>query len=158
MRIAVSSQNYRTITGHAGKTRRFLIYDVQPQQEPRELERLDLPKEMSLHEYHGNDHPLFNAGIDAVLTASAGENFVNRLGRRGIQVMTTSESDIAAALSALSAGTPLPAAAPHDHDHGHDHDGSDGQGQGHGHSHGHGHGRGRARGTTEVSPPESGTE
>ena len=28
MRIGVTSQNFRTITGHAGKTRRFLIYDV----------------------------------------------------------------------------------------------------------------------------------
>ncbi len=154
MHIAISSQNYRTITGHAGKTRRFLIYDVQPGQEPRELERLDLPKEMSLHEYHGDDHPLFNAGVDAVLTASAGQNFVNRLGRRGIQVLTTSESDIAAALSALSSGAPLPAAAPHEH--GHDHHG--GQGQGHGHGHGAGGGQGRARGTAVVGMPTDMTD
>ncbi len=27
MRIGVTSQNFRTITGHAGKTRRFLIFE-----------------------------------------------------------------------------------------------------------------------------------
>ncbi|MEW8693532.1 MAG: nitrogen fixation protein, partial [Candidatus Thiodiazotropha endolucinida] len=27
MKIAVTSQNFRTITQHAGKTRRFLIYE-----------------------------------------------------------------------------------------------------------------------------------
>jgi hypothetical protein len=28
MRIGVTSQNFRTITGHAGKTRRFLVYQA----------------------------------------------------------------------------------------------------------------------------------
>ena len=28
MRIAVTSQNFRTVTGHAGKARRFLVFDV----------------------------------------------------------------------------------------------------------------------------------
>jgi len=27
MRIGVTSQNFRTITGHAGKTRRFLVFE-----------------------------------------------------------------------------------------------------------------------------------
>ena len=46
MKIGVGSQNFRTITGHAGKTRRFLIYEA-GQAGIREIERLDLPKEMS---------------------------------------------------------------------------------------------------------------
>jgi hypothetical protein len=44
MRIAVSSQNFRTITGHAGKSRRFIVYHAKPGETPQELERLDLPK------------------------------------------------------------------------------------------------------------------
>jgi predicted Fe-Mo cluster-binding NifX family protein len=113
MRIGVTSQNFRTITGHAGKTRRFLVYEADGETEPREVERLDLPREMSLHEYHGDDHPIY--GLDAVITASCGSGFVQRLGRRGVKVVATSEQDPAAAAAALAAGRPLPAADPHDH-------------------------------------------
>ncbi|WP_295888490.1 NifB/NifX family molybdenum-iron cluster-binding protein [uncultured Thiohalocapsa sp.] len=135
MRIAVSSQNFRSITGHAGKSRRFIVYNMEPGQAPVEVDRLDLPKEMSLHEYHGDDHPLFGLGLDAVLTGSAGAGFMQRLGRRGIRVIATAETDIDRALSALAKGESLPEAPPHDH----------GNGGGHGHGHGHGHGAGGGR-------------
>lgn len=115
MRIAVSSQNFRTITGHAGKTRRFLIYSIAAGSEPSEVERLDLPKDLTLHEYHGPDHPLYQRQLDAVLTASAGEKFIERMNRHGIEVITTAESDIQAALQAIAAGEPLPPAKPHAH-------------------------------------------
>ena len=115
MRIAVTSQNFRSITGHAGKSRRFIVYEVAPGGEPSEVDRLDLPKEMSLHEYHGDDHPLYQLGLDAVVTGSAGAGFVQRMGRHGIKVLATSETDIASALARVSAGEPLPAAAPHAH-------------------------------------------
>ena len=131
MRIAVSSQNFRSITGHAGKSRRFIVYELAPGQAPAEIERLDLPKELSMHEYHGDDHPLLTRNLDAVITGSAGAGFVQRLGRRGIRVLATAETDIDAALTALANGEPLPAAAPHEHEAGHEH--------GHGHGHGHGH-------------------
>ena len=122
MRIAVTSQNFRSITGHAGKSRRFIVYEVAAGTQPAELERLDLPKEMSLHEYHGDDHPLFGLGLDAILTGGAGDRFNQRMARQGIQVLATGETDIEAALNALAAGQPLPSAAPHEHEHGHDHD------------------------------------
>lgn len=115
MRIAVTSQNFKTITGHAGKSRRFLIYDLEPGTDPIEVERLDLPKEMSLHEYHGLDHPLYQHQLNAVLTGGAGENFIQRMARDGIQVFTTSETDIAAAINAIANGDDLPPAAPHEH-------------------------------------------
>jgi predicted Fe-Mo cluster-binding NifX family protein len=126
MRIAVSTQNFRTITGHAGKSRRFIVYNAEPGQAPEELERLDLPKEMSLHEYHGDDHPLFALALDAVITGSAGAGFVQRLGRRGIRVIATAETDIQRAVTAAARGELLPEAPPHEH----------GDGGGHGHGHG----------------------
>jgi predicted Fe-Mo cluster-binding NifX family protein len=122
-RIAVTSQNFRTITGHAGKTRRFIIFETDPEGHPQEVERLDLPMEMSLHDYHGDDHPLFQLGLAAVVTQGAGGGFVQRMARHGIQVHTTSASDPVAAVTALIRGEPLPAAAPHVHDHGHGHGG-----------------------------------
>jgi predicted Fe-Mo cluster-binding NifX family protein len=137
MRVAVSSQNFRSITGHAGKSRRFIVYDLVPGQTPQEIGRLDLPKEQSLHEYHGDDHPLFRQGLDTVITGSAGAGFVQRMGRQGIRVLATAETDIERALTAVANGEALPAAAPHAH--GHDDE----------HRHGHGHGGGR-----RVPPPK----
>lgn len=114
MRIGITSQNFRTITGHAGKTRRFLVYEATGTEPPREAERLDLPREMSLHEYRGNDHPLY--GLDALVTAGCGAGFTQRLARNGVRVVVTSETDPATAAAAVAAGRHLPPAAPQEHD------------------------------------------
>ena len=115
MKIGITSQNFRTITGHAGKTRRFLIFAGEPGGEPRELDRWDLPREMSMHEFRGTDHPLF--GLDVLITGGAGQGFVNRLGMQGVQVLTTAETDPLTAVRKVLAGEPLPPAAPHQHHH-----------------------------------------
>ena len=122
MRIAITSQNFKTITGHAGKTRRFLVYETDGQGLPTEVERLDLPSEMSLHTYHGEDHPLFLSGLEVLITQGAGQEFVQRLSRHGIRVLVTSESDPVQAASRVAAGVPLAPGLPHDHDHGHEQD------------------------------------
>ncbi|MGA7981653.1 MAG: NifB/NifX family molybdenum-iron cluster-binding protein [Chromatiaceae bacterium] len=113
MRIGVTSQNFRTITGHAGKARRFLIFQTEGAGGPRETGRLDLPKEMSLHEYHGPDHPVY--AFDVVITAGCGAGFAQRLASRGVTVVTTSEPDPLTAVAAVAAERPLPPAAPHAH-------------------------------------------
>jgi len=92
MRIAVTSQNFRTITGHAGKTRRFLIYEGVPGLTPKEVKRLDLPKEMSIHETPANAmHPLDSVQI--LITGGCGEGFYHKMARRGVQVVATEEED-----------------------------------------------------------------
>jgi len=113
MRIGITSQNFRTITGHAGKTRRFLVYEAEGDEAPREAERIDLPKEMSLHEYHGPDHPIY--GLDVVITATCGQGFTQRLAKHGVRVVTTAETDPVTAAAAVAAGRPLPSAEPHGH-------------------------------------------
>ncbi|SDW26252.1 NifB/NifX family molybdenum-iron cluster-binding protein [Thiocapsa roseopersicina] len=118
MRIAVTSQNFRTITGHAGKSRRFIVYEANADGNPTEVDRLDLPMELSLHDYHGDDHPLFELKLNGIVTQGAGTGFLQRMARHGIQVYTTSATDPLQAVSAILAGQPLPAAAPHTHDHG----------------------------------------
>ncbi len=126
MKIAVSSQNFRTVTAHAGKARRFIVFDLATPCTPREVERLDLPRELALHEYRGLDHPLF--AMDAVITGGAGDGFVRRLGARGIEVVLTGETDPLQAVHDYVAGIVKPP-LPHEHDHGH----------GHAHAHGHAH-------------------
>lgn len=115
MRVAISSQNFRTITSHAGKSRRFLIYEVDREGPPNEVDRLDLPKGMALHDFHGDDHPLFLSELDAIVTGGAGAGFIQRMARRGIQVFATSETDPLAALRAIASGQPLPPPMPHEH-------------------------------------------
>ena len=113
MKIGITSQNFRTITGHAGKTRRFLVYQADGPKHIEELERIDLPKAMSLHEYHGEDHPLFD--LDVLLTAGCGDNFQQRMHARQVTVVTTSETDPMTVLQKYLTGSPLQPAAPHEH-------------------------------------------
>lgn len=114
MLIAVASQNFRTVTGHAGKTRRFLVFDAAPCRPPQEVDRLDLPKEMSIHEFKEDGaHPLDKVSV--VIAGSAGPGFLNRMAARGVVAITTSETDPVTAIKNYLAGSLAPA-APHDHD------------------------------------------
>lgn len=113
MRIGICSQNFRTITGHAGKTRRFIVFEVLANGEVEETERLDMPKAMALHEFRGNEHPLFD--LDVIVTASCGEGFIRRLAAHGVAVVATSESDPMTAATALAHNQTLPAPSPHEH-------------------------------------------
>ena len=113
MKIAVTSQNFRTITGHAGKTRRFIIYETDADGNPTEVERLDLPKEMSIHAWPGGPHPIDVA--DVLITGGCGDGFVRNMASRGIRVIRTSESDPVTAVKAVIDGQQLPEAEPHAH-------------------------------------------
>jgi predicted Fe-Mo cluster-binding NifX family protein len=91
-RIAVTSQNFRTITPHAGRTRRFLVYQGASGGTPELVDRLDLPKEQALHDWGNKDgHPVFE--MDAVLCGSCGRNFVAKLAKRGVDALPTDETD-----------------------------------------------------------------
>lgn len=108
MKIAVTSQNFRTVTGHAGRARRFLVYDAEPDAEPVEVERLDLPKELAMHDFHGGGpHPV--DAFDVILSGGFGEGFARRLAARGVIAAITPETDPVAAVKAyladLAAGT-----------------------------------------------------
>ena len=114
MKIAVTSQNFRTVTGHAGKTRRFLIYEAAPGKEPVEADRLDLPKEMAFHEFRGEGpHPV--DGVDVIVTAGCGAGFPGRMAARGIRVRVTGETDPIDAARAVARDEPLSPPQGHDH-------------------------------------------
>ncbi|MGC2781374.1 MAG: NifB/NifX family molybdenum-iron cluster-binding protein [Bradyrhizobium sp.] len=110
MLVAIASQNFRTVTSHAGMTRRFMIFEVQPDREPEEINRLDLPRGQSIHEHAGNDpHPLDY--VDVVIAGSAGPGFVDRMASHGVKAVATAETDPVQAIAKFLAGTlppPLP--------------------------------------------------
>ncbi|MGF1658625.1 MAG: NifB/NifX family molybdenum-iron cluster-binding protein [Rubrimonas sp.] len=117
MRIAVASQNFRTVTAHVGRTRKFFIFEASPGEAPREIERLKLPMGMALHDFHGDGpHPLYE--IAAIIAGGVGEGFRRRMAARGVAALATSETDPARAARDFVEGRLAPA-APHDHDHDH---------------------------------------
>lgn len=126
MRIAVSSQNYRTVTGHAGKARRFIVFEADGESPPREIERLDLDANMAIHGYNRNAaHPLDS--MNALITGGAGEGFVRHLAARGVMVVATNETIPGLAVEAFLDGRVKSASAACNHDHGN----ADGKSQNH---------------------------
>ena len=116
MKVAVTSQNFRTVTAHAGRTRRFLVFAADLDRAPVEIGRFDLPPEMSMHEFRGGAHPL--DAVDILLTGGAGDGLIRKLGQRGVRVVVTGESDPATAVSELMQGRIKPP-KPHSRDGGH---------------------------------------
>jgi predicted Fe-Mo cluster-binding NifX family protein len=128
MRIAVTSQNFRTVTGHAGRARRFIVFEADGRETPREIQRLDLDADMAIHGYnHQAAHPLDS--MQVLITGGAGEGFVRNLAARGVMVVATPETDPARAVEAFLAGRVMSASEGCNHDHsdlgeeGHDHSG-----------------------------------
>ncbi|MBK7901721.1 MAG: nitrogen fixation protein [Proteobacteria bacterium] len=118
MKIAVTSQNRRDITEHAGRCRNFWMFDVDDGQiTGRSL--LELPKEASLHDSSPHAaHPL--DGVDLLIAGGMGEGLQARLARKGIEAVVTTERDPERAVLMWLAAS-LPRAAPHSHAHGQDH-------------------------------------
>lgn len=114
MRIAVSSQNFRQVTGHAGHARRFLVFDVEGTTAISLVDRLDLPKELAIHGLDRSaPHPLYE--MDVLITGGAGEGFKQRLAQRGVRVIATGETDPETAVRDFLAGA-VKAPEPDDHE------------------------------------------
>nr|VFJ64283.1 MAG: Predicted Fe-Mo cluster-binding protein, NifX family [Candidatus Kentron sp. FM]VFJ64985.1 MAG: Predicted Fe-Mo cluster-binding protein, NifX family [Candidatus Kentron sp. FM]VFK16266.1 MAG: Predicted Fe-Mo cluster-binding protein, NifX family [Candidatus Kentron sp. FM] len=133
MKIAITSQNRREVTGHAGMCRNFFIYDIAEDSPPviKDKKLLELPKEQSLHEHAGGQpHPL--DVVNVFITGGMGSGMRQKLAGKGIRGITTAETDPDNAIRAFLDGS-LVEQSP-DHDCGC---------SGHGHGH-HGHGRGQS--------------
>ncbi len=78
-----------------------------------ELPRLDLPMEMSMHAFRGDDHPVFD--LDVLITGGCGDGFRQRLARHQVTVVATAEADPLTAALAVINGEELAPAKPHTH-------------------------------------------
>lgn len=128
MKIAVTSQNRKTITGHAGKCRKFWLYELVGQH-VQDKQLIELAITQSFHEVAHTGaaarlaHPL--DGINCLIAGGLGRGLQNRLKQQGIQAIATSETDPDRAVAAWLAGTLAeiePEAHEGGHDHHHDHD------------------------------------
>ncbi len=91
LKIAVTSQNRKTITPHAGRCRRFWVYHVE-NNTIRDKQLLELAREESFFETGPREpHPLDDA--DVFITAGIGEGLVRRLHAHGTRSLVTSEED-----------------------------------------------------------------
>jgi len=92
IKIAVASQDFKTVGGHAGQSRRWLVFGLDTGQPLRCLEHVQLSKEQVFHHWQDQGpHPL--DGVTVMIAASAGEGFLNRMRRRGIEMVMTGEGD-----------------------------------------------------------------
>ena len=91
MKIAVTSQNRKSITEHAGRCRKFWIFIIENNKiVDRKL--LELTKEQSFHESSPHEpHPLDD--IDILIAGDMGQGLVMRLERKGIKALITKEND-----------------------------------------------------------------
>lgn len=128
MKIAVTSQNRKSITSHAGKCRKFWVYEIEDNRVCGK-QLLELPLSQSFHESdHDAPHPL--DGVKLLITGGHGRGLQLRLQQMGIVALATAETDPDKAVADWLTGK-LIEKSPEAHA-GHDH------GQGHGHGHGHG--------------------
>ncbi len=108
MKIAITSQNRKDITGHAGKCRKFWLYEVENGQ-VHNKQLVELALEQSFHEVaHASapattPHPL--AGISVLIAGGMGRGLQNRLKQQGILAVATSETEPDRAVAAWLAGS-----------------------------------------------------
>lgn len=97
MKIAVASSDFRKVTGHAGRARKFLVFEVTADGATGAPTRVELEPDMVFHHFKDDrPHPL--DGIGALIALSAGEGFVTKMAGRGVDAVQTAETDAAKAV------------------------------------------------------------
>jgi predicted Fe-Mo cluster-binding NifX family protein len=109
MKVAVTSQDFRTVTGHAGKAHRFIVFDTDVGGQVTEVARLDLEPGMAFHHFAGGAHPI--DGVEVLVTAGSGDGFIAKMAGRGVRVIRTGQTDPVLAVTEVLGGkltAPLP--------------------------------------------------
>lgn len=110
MKIAIATKDFTKVSGHAGQTRQWLLYDLTEHRSSQLLPAphfIELSKEQILHSFEDKEaHPL--DGVDIVVAGSAGDGFIRHMKLRGTEVLLTGEEDPTMAISRILAGEALP--------------------------------------------------
>lgn len=111
--VAVTFQNKKSISNHAGKCRNYLIYTIN-NSEVESKKILELTINETLHSYFHNEtsskrHILFES--DILLTKGIGNGAIEKLAKNGVACYKIEEDDPDCAIEKLINGT-LEAMAP----------------------------------------------
>jgi len=107
MKIAIATKNdWMQVSGHAGQTRDWLVFDCQPGEPLPEPQRIQLSKEQLPH-YFKDDGPHPLHGVALMIAASAGDGYLRHMEKWGAQVLLTGETDPLTALNKVIAGEAL---------------------------------------------------
>ena len=119
MKIAVSSQNQKSVTAHLGHCQKFWIYDVDGTT-IQNKQLLQLSKEQSFHESSPKaTHPL--DAVQVLISGSMGQGLARRLEAKDIKPIITAETDPDTAVASYLAGS-LVTISPEEQHHTHDHE------------------------------------
>jgi predicted Fe-Mo cluster-binding NifX family protein len=108
MKIAVATHaDWNQVSGHAGKTHHWLVFDCQPGADIAPPQLVVLSDAQLPHHFKDDGpHPLH--GVDYVVAASAGDGYIRHMQKWGAQVLLTGETEPLAALRKILAGEALP--------------------------------------------------
>jgi predicted Fe-Mo cluster-binding NifX family protein len=102
MKFAVATEDYATISGHAGHAARFVVFEAEAGKDPVEIARIDLSEDQTVHNFQGGQHPLDN--VEVLIAASAGQCFVEKMRERGITTVVARDIPPATAVAAYLMG------------------------------------------------------
>ncbi len=107
MKIAIATKaDWTQVSGHAGQTTDWLVYDCQPDAPLPEPQRITLTKAQLPHYFQDDGpHPLH--GVEVVVAASAGDGYIRHMEKWGAQVLLTGETEPQTALKKILAGEAL---------------------------------------------------
>jgi predicted Fe-Mo cluster-binding NifX family protein len=107
MKIAVATKNdWTQVSGHAGQTTDWLLFDCLSGQPLPQGQRIRLNKEQLPHHFKDDGpHPLH--GVEVLIAASAGDGYLRHMEKWGAQVLLTGESNPLTALNKVIAGEAL---------------------------------------------------
>jgi predicted Fe-Mo cluster-binding NifX family protein len=107
MKIAIATKdNGSKVSGHAGQTRDWLLFDCEPGAPIPEPRQVQLSKEQLPHYFQDDGpHPLH--GVEIVVAASAGDGYLRHMKKWGAQVLLTGETEPRIALQKVLAGEAL---------------------------------------------------
>jgi predicted Fe-Mo cluster-binding NifX family protein len=112
LKVAIVSEDFRTLSGKAGKARRFLLFEARKGRRPQLERYLEVPADRpTYHDLHEDDETLHPIDGMVLIASGAGEGLGERLARRGTTLYITRERDPHTAVSQLLQGT-LPLEAP----------------------------------------------
>lgn len=107
MKIAIATDDFEQVAGHAGQASCWLLYDCVPGGDVGAARRILLSRAQVFHHWDDSGpHPL--DGVAVAVARTAGDGFLRRMQKRGVEVLLTSETQADAALLKVLAGEALP--------------------------------------------------